>query len=183
MKGSRSKSSTASSKRYPTQPDGIATWLKEGQGSEPDRLWLDGPCPALTFFRVPVSPIKIQIPGAQVEAYEKMKSAAETIIKVPYFFSSGLPPTPAPAKTNNQHDCQTPPMINGHRRENRPMTQIPKNCECHKGSQSLARGSGCAAIRSGEDSQCRQTRRCAKDAQTNRQHGHQAAIPRHGNSR
>lgn len=100
-------------------------------------------CPALTFFRVPVSPIKIQMPGAHVEAYEKMKSAAETIIKVPYFFSSGLPPTPAPAKTNNQQDCQTPPMINGHRRENRPMTQIPKNCGCHKGdrSRSSARGS------------------------------------------
>jgi hypothetical protein len=68
------------------------------------------------------------IPGAQVLAYEKMNKAAETIIKVPHFFSVASPPTPAPAKTNSQMDCQIPPMIRGHRRENRPMTQIPKNC-------------------------------------------------------
>lgn len=77
---------------------------------------------------------------AQVEAYEAIKSAAETIMMVPHFFSSGSPPTPAPAKTNNQIDCQTPPMIRGHRREKRPITQIPKNCRDKEMSASESAG-------------------------------------------
>lgn len=67
-----------------------------------------------------VSPVKIQIPGAHVEAYPRMNKHADTIMRfpMPAFCPSavGVLAVPAAAKTKSHAACHRPPMMSGLRR-------------------------------------------------------------------